>query len=170
MDPPQSTAIKNLPSRNQDGERPMNPMAMSGGEGPPPPMNTSPDVAARFAQMPANMGQGGPQMPQSLQKPVTLPNGQIPKPSGPGQGISMALPALQGKNREYFGLASLDYKSTIVVFALILIFSSTIFYDFVRKYIPMVSGEGGRTTLLGSLFGALVGTIIFIVIKVVAKI
>jgi|LauGreDrversion4_2_1035121.scaffolds.fasta_scaffold13025_6 hypothetical protein len=169
MDPSQSTAIKDLPFK-KNSENGMNPMAMSGGEGPPPPLNTGPDAAARFAQMPQNLGQGGPQMPQAMQRPVTLPNGQIPRPVGPGQGMSMPLPAAHGKNKEYFGLASLDYKSTVVVFALILIFSSTIFYDVVRKYIPMVSGEGGRTTLLGSLLGALLGSIIYLVIKVVAKI
>jgi hypothetical protein len=103
---------------------------------------------------------------QQQQKPSSIQNNQM-MPKQVAGGASLAADV---RKKEFFGLASFDYKSTIVVFALILIFSSTIFYDFVRKYIPMVSGEGGRTTLIGSLLGALIGSIIFIVIKIVAKI
>lgn len=161
----QSTAIRDLPfKKNAQPDMPQeqnpiaNPMAIAG-QGPPPPINTGGDAAARFAQMP----QGGGNIPNgSLQKPV-LQNGQIPKPEGIGQGISGPF-----KKKEFFGLADFDYKSTIVVFALILIFSSSIFFDLIKKWIPLVQSEG-KTTLVGSLVGALAGAIIFLVIKILAK-
>ena len=170
----QSTPIKDLPfnkqqqqinanSANQNvipTQMPQNPMAVAG-TGPPQPINTGEDsvaAAARFAQMPQ---QG------ALQKPVTK-GGVVPKPGGPGQGISSPLKPTAAK-KEYFGLADTDYKSTIVVFALVLIFSSSIFFDFLKTYLPVVSFEG-KTTLIGSLISAVIASIIFIVIKIVAKI
>lgn len=160
----QSTAIDSLPFRKQQAAQQAAQLAaqdtqipMAAGEGPPMPINTAPDAAARFAQMP---------MAGEVVRPVP----SAPKPMGPGQGMSAPLKPVAGVNREFFGLASVDYKSTLVVFALILIFSSTIFYDFVRRYIPLVSGEGGRTTLLGSLLGAILGSVIYLVVKIVAKI
>lgn len=161
-----ATALRQLPAfrKKEVGDEPMglpsggNPMAMAAGEGPPMPINTAPDAAARFAQMP---------MAQEAIRPIVGPNGQIPKPGGPGQGISAPI---KPTRREFFGLADIDYKSTLVVFALLLIFSNSIFYDFVKKYIPLVSGEGGRTTFLGSLLGAILGSVIYLVIKITAKI
>ena len=156
-----ATAIRQLPSfRKKDEPSPEqmpNPMAAAG-EGPPMPINTAPDAAARFAQMP---------IAQDVLRPVMAQNGQIPKPGGPGQGISAPL---KPGRKEFFGLGDIDYKSTLVVFALLLIFSNSIFYDFVKKYIPLVSGEGGRVTFLGSLLGAILGSVIYLVIKITAKI
>ena len=146
---------------------PPNPLAMSGGPGPPPPSNTSPDAAAQFAQMPKNPSGGGPGGPPgALQKPVP----GLPKPGGPGQGISGPLKPTAGKRKEYFGLGESDYKSTIVVFALVLIFSSSIFFDFLKRYIPLIASAEGKVTLVGSLISALLAAIIYLVIKIVAKI
>lgn len=156
-----ATALRQLPAFRKSEEAPMvptiNPMAMAAGEGPPMPINTAPDAAARFAQMP---------MAQEAIRPIVGPSGQIPKPMGPGQGMSAPIKP----KREFFGIENIDYKSTLVVFALLLIFSNSIFYDFVKKYIPLVSGEGGRTTFLGSLLGAVLGSVIYLVIKMTAKI
>jgi hypothetical protein len=169
----QSTAINDLPFAKQNiagGQGPVpnqnqvpNPMG-NAGQGPQRPINTSPDVSARFAQMPpgGNIPQG------SLQKPMVNSLGEIPKPGGPGQGISKPIKPTAGK-KEFFGLAECDYKSTVVVFALVLIFSSSIFFDLLKTYIPVVSTEG-KTTLVGSLISALIASIIFIVIKIIAKI
>ena len=180
----QSTAIKDLPFKQQNvppqgnPQRPMspptpmsnpqNPMGMAAGQGPPQPLNTAKDAASKFAQMP----QGGPGMPPPgvLQKPMVPPGAQIPqRPGGPGQGISSPLKPNSGKKKEFFGLAESDYKSTVVVFALVLIFSSSIFFDCIKKYIPIVSSEG-KTSLIGSLIAALLASVIFIVIKIIAKI
>lgn len=132
---------------------PEQPMRMAGPSGPGGPMNAGVNPAAQFGQMP-----GG----NALQKPDT-----VQKPSGVGQGFSAALKATAGK-KEFFGLNESDYKSTIVVFALVLIFSSNIFFDLLRRYLPSVCNEG-KVTLVGSLIAAVLASVIFIIIKVVAK-
>ena len=184
----QATPIQELPFNKKKLQQeqtpqnvPPNPMAAAG-EGPPQPVNTSADAAARFAQMP-NPGAlqvppgGGPpgiaQVPEEqramLQQPVIDSQGAIPQPNGPGQGMSAPLKPGTLKKKEFFGLAETDYKSTVVVFALILIFSSSIFFDLLKRYIPLVQSDG-KNTIIGSLIGAILGAIIFLLIKVLAKI
>ena len=133
----------------------VNPIAAMN-QAPPNPVNTSasdaqPNISsAKFAQMP-----GGP-----VSETQVLQQGMEPKVGGPGQGISSPL---QNK-KEFFGLKDTDYKSTVVVFALILIFSSNIFFELLKTYLPAVMNEG-KVTLVGSLIGALVGAIVYIIIK-----
>ncbi len=158
-----STDINDLPFKKQGGPRIM-------GQSPPNPINTSPDgvqPSARFAQMPGGPGgPGGPGMPQL--PPGMVKAGMGPIVGGPGQGISSPDKAVSGK-KEFFGLKETDYKSTVVVFALILIFSSSFFFEMLRNYLPAVM-QDGKTTLVGSLIAALLGSVIYIIIKCTASI
>jgi hypothetical protein len=86
-------------------------------------------------------------------------------PNGPSQGISA--PNIMGK--EFFGLKETDYKTLILVFAIILILSSGIFYSVLRPYVPGAVGQDGKVTLIGSLIAAVVGTILFVLVKAVGK-
>ena len=159
-----STDINEILNKNkmpQQGGMPQQqggmPQGIMKGQIPPNPVNTSPDgvqAAARFAQMPS----GGPQ---------GMAQGNAPRVGGPGQGMSKAEPPTSGK-KEFFGLKETDYKSTIVVFALILILSSTFFFDMLKTYLPAVM-QDGKTTLIGSLITALLGSVVYIVVKCVAN-
>lgn len=87
-------------------------------------------------------------------------------PSGVGQGLS----APEGPTRkEFFGLKDFDWKSTILVFAIVLILSSGMFSSCVRPYVPGSVGSDGRVSIIGSLIAAIVGTVIFVVVKFLGK-
>jgi hypothetical protein len=118
---------------------------------PPSQMMPSADPSAQFAQMPSKVHT----MPVINQMP-----------SGVGQGLSMP----QGSSRkEFFGLKEIDYKSVILVFAIILILSSGMFSSAVRPYVNSAVGSDGKTTLVGSLIAAIVGALIFVIVKTLAK-
>lgn len=74
------------------------------------------------------------------------------------------------KNSEttYFGITESDLKSGVIVFALVLIFSSSIFFDTLKPYVPIVSSEG-KTTLIGSLISAIIAAVVFMVMKIILK-
>lgn len=87
-------------------------------------------------------------------------------PSGVGQGLSMP----EGPSRkEFFGLKDFDWKSVILVFAIILILSSGMFASCVRPYVPGSVGSDGRVSIIGSLIAAIVGTVVFVVVKFLGK-
>lgn len=162
-----STNINDLPFKKQSGMPQMGPggpqMSQPQRAGPPPPINTAPDSvqpSQRFAQQPQQMGPG-----PSIDRSQMGPGPQI---GGPGQGFSSPEKPTSGNNREFFGLKETDYKSTVVVFALILIFSSSFFFETMKTYLPAVVHDG-KTTLVGSLIAALLGAIIYIIIKCVAN-
>ncbi len=109
------------------------------------------DPAAQYGNLPGNVNT----------RPVTSM-----MPSGVGQGISMP----DGPSRkEFFGLKEIDWKSMILVFAIILILSSGMFSSCVRPYVAGSVGSDGRTTLIGSLIAAILGVIIFVVVKMIGK-
>jgi hypothetical protein len=172
-----STEINDLPFKKNGGQGPPGPPGQQGppnpmgamGQAPPNPVNTSQNgvrPAQQFAQMPG--GPGGPGGPGVQLPPGMVQAGSGPKIGGPGQGISSPEKPSAGVKREFFGLKETDYKSTVVVFALILIFSSTFFFEMLRQYLPAVM-QDGKTTLVGSLVAALMGSIIYILIKCVAN-
>lgn len=113
------------------------------------------DPSAQFAN-PPRMGGG-----QMDTRPVTSM-----LPTGAGQGVTMP----EGSSRkEFFGLKEIDWKSMILVFAIILILSSGMFASCVRPYVPGSVGSDGRTTLIGSLIAAILGVVIFVLVKLIAK-
>lgn len=162
-----STEINDLPFKKNGSQGlpgPPNPLGAMG-QAPPNPINTSQNgvrPAQNFAHMPSGP-EGGVQLP-----PGMVQAGDGPIIGGPGQGISEPIKPSIGVKKEFFGLKETDYKSTVVVFALILIFSSTFFFEFLRQYLPVVM-QDGKTTLVGSLIAALIGSIIYIVIKCIAN-
>lgn len=126
----------------------------------------------------------GPNRGPSMQMPSHDPTGQfgnLPQmggghinarpittmmPGGVGQGLSMP----EGSSRkEFFGLKEIDWKSMILVFAIILILSSGMFASCVRPYVPGSVGSDGRVSLVGSLIAAIIGTIVFVVVKFLGK-
>jgi len=126
-------------------------------EGPqmPPQMPQMPmqDPSAQFGNLPHVGG--------SMVRPVTSM-----MPGGVGQGLSMP----EGSTRkEFFGLKELDWKSAILVFAIILILSSGMFSSCVRPYVNGAVGSDGRTTIVGSLIAAIVGTVIYVIVKFFGK-
>lgn len=126
----------------------------------------------------------GPNRGLSMQAPPQNPTGQfgnLPQmgggainsrpitgvmPGGVGQGLSMP----EGPTRkEFFGLKEFDWKSTILVFAIVLILSSGLFASCVRPYVPASVGSDGRVSIVGSLIAAIVGTLIFVIVKFAGK-
>ena len=165
------------------------------GNGLPNPMNTSISgvrPSQQFAQQPQQIqqnqqqhqhqhqqGVAGPifsnqnmeQMPKYLQNsgesPTLIKADVLPELKGVGQGYSEPIKPSAGK--EFFGLKETDYKSTIVVFALVLIFSSNIFFETLKTFLPSVMSSDNRITLIGSLISALVAAIFYIIIKCVSN-
>lgn len=96
---------------------------------------------------------------------VTGPVTQM-MPSGMGQGLSMP----DGPTRkEFFGLKEVDWKSIVLVFAIVLILSSGLFSSCVRPYVPGSVGSDGRTTIIGSVIAAILGVLIFVIVKFFGK-
>ena len=115
----------------------------------------SQNPSGQFANLP-HMGAG----PVNARPITTM------MPGGVGQGISMP----EGPSRkEFFGLKDFDWKSTILVFAIILILTSGMFASCVRPMVPASVGSDGRVSLIGSLIAAIIGTIVFVVVKFLAK-
>ena len=119
-----------------------------------------------------------PQQPPSIQNPSAQfgnlpgrPDARPPPPpnmmpTGMGQGLSMP----EGPSRkEFFGLKELDWRSAILVFAIVLILSSGLFAASIRPYVPGSVGSDGRTTLIGSLLAAIIGVVIFVIVKLAGK-
>jgi hypothetical protein len=102
--------------------------------------------------------------PRNLQVPVN-----VPVPSGISQGQSVAERAGPFARKEFFGLQEADWKSTLLVFALVLIFSSSMFFGLLRPYAPSLAGHDGRATILGSVVAAIVASLIFLLVKFAAK-
>ena len=129
-----STDINDLPFKsgqpNIPGQQPQNPMAAMG-QAPPKPINTSPDAVQH--RLPAEQ-QNIPVLPQGMMQARQQVGPQV---GGPGQGMNSPDKVISGK-KEFFGLKETDYKSTVVVFALILIFSSSFFFEMLRNYLPAV--------------------------------
>ncbi len=118
-------------------------------------------------QMPSQdpSGQFG-NLPQMGGGPINVRPMTSMMPGGVGQGISMP----DGPSRkEFFGLKEIDWKSMILVFAIILILSSGMFSSCVRPYVPGSVGSDGRTTIIGSLIAAIIGTLLFALIKFAGK-
>lgn len=117
------------------------------------PLPPNVDPASQFNKHPA--------APAADFKPVA---GQLPA-LGQGQGVS----APEASRREFFGLREMDYKSIILVFAIVLIVSSGAYYSVLRPNIPGTVGSDGRVTIVGSLITAVVGTLLFVLVKFFGK-
>ena len=141
---PQTTPLSQLLGKD---EGPMGNQQM------PSHINANP--SGQFANLP-HMGAG-----PVMARPVTAM-----MPGGVGQGVSMP----EGSSRkEFFGLKDFDWKSVILVFAIVLILSSGMFASCVRPYVSGSVGSDGRTTFIGSLIAAVVGVIIFVLVRFLGK-
>jgi hypothetical protein len=148
---------------------------------------TVPDGSASFAKIPgAGLDQStpiralkpdsqiplGPAVPvpgglvdprMNLQKPM-----DVPVPSGVGQGQAVAERA-GPLRKEFFGLQDVDWKSTLLVFALVLIFSSSFLFGVLRPYAPSLAGPDGKASVLGTVVAAIVASLVFLVAKFAGK-
>jgi hypothetical protein len=161
-----STRVEDIlhKKEQQPPQQPQSPMGAMG-QAPPIPMNTSENgvhPSARFGQMPGGQGPGGQGQGPTLPPGMTQV-GPGPMVSGPSQGMSSPPKPVSG-GKEFFGLKETDYKSTVVVFALILLLSSNVFVELLANYLPAVM-QDGKTTLIGSLILALIGSVVYIAIK-----
>ena len=93
-----------------------------------------------------------PMIPEQAVAPVT--NQQ---PVGVGQGYSAP------SRKEFFG--NFDWKNVLVVFAIILLVCSGIFFSLVRKTIPGSFASDNSLTLLCSIICAVFGTLLYIILK-----
>ena len=144
MATPQTTPLSQLLGKDEGPQRVSPQMQMP-----------SQDPTMQFGN-PPQMG-GGPMN----NRPITSM-----MPNGVGQGLSMP----EGPSRkEFFGFKDFDWKSAILVFAIVLILSSGMFASSVRPYVPGAVGSDGKVGVVGSLIAAIVGTVIFVVIKFLGK-
>lgn len=105
-------------------------------------------------------------MPQeNLQTPMN-----IPVPHGQSQGDSRAEragPMSGGLKKEFFSSES-EYTSAVIVFALLLVLSSGMFYGlFSSRFPSLVYHE--RPTYLGSVVFAIMGACLYLFIKYMSK-
>jgi hypothetical protein len=113
----------------------------------------SENTGAQFAQMPGKE--------QELSRPITNELA-----TGPSQGVSA--PTRSGV-KEFFDVKSSDFKTFILVFAILLIFTSGAFYTGLRPYVPASVGPDGKTTIVGSFVAAIIGSLLYLLIKFVFK-
>ena len=63
----------------------------------------------------------------------------------------------------------MDYKSIILVFAILLVLTNGMFLNMIRSIYGGAAGPDGKTTLVGSLIISLIGTIFFVLVRFLAK-
>lgn len=160
-EPNQATPLKR---KNAQVETVVNPVAefarVPNGGGPGPQ-----DMSTPLRQK--TQESADPRMPpQNMQTPL-----RVPVPEGQSQGISVAERAgpMAGLRREFFGLKESDYKSTLIVFALVLVFSSTYFYSALAPRVPSLISVYGKPSPLGSVVFAIAASLIYLFIKFFAK-
>ena len=129
---------------------------------PPPPQQGPPGI-----ENPRPPQQGPPGIYDSSQDPRPPPGQNLRPPQQPQQSVTKKEKYAQGK--EYFNVKSQDYKLAVVVFSLVLIFSSNIFFEALNKYLPWVK-VNNSVTIVGSLVAALISAILFFIIKVACNI
>jgi hypothetical protein len=122
----------------------------------PPQINQQQQAAMQMQQQ--AMQQQAMQQMRELNRPVTNE-----LPSGQGQGVTAPM------KREYFSVKNIDYKTAGLVFAILLIFTSTVFYSSIRGYVPGIIGSDGKITAMGNFVAAMLGTLTFIMVKYFAK-
>lgn len=147
---------------------------------------TVPDGSAGFAKVPGDQSTPiralkpesqlplGPPVPvpgvpiidprMNFQRPVN-----VPLPSGVGQGQAVAERAGPFVRKEFFGIQDVDWKSALVVFVLVLIFSSSFLFGILRSYTPSLAGPDGKATILGSVVVSIIASLIFLLVKFAGK-
>jgi cation transport ATPase len=74
------------------------------------------------------------------------------------------------KKKDFFGfIKDIDYKSTLLVFAILLLLTSSIYTTYTRSYLSGAVGPDGKITVIGSLIASFVGALVFLFIKFVGK-
>lgn len=91
------------------------------------------------------------------------------QPSGPSQGVSAPNTNSLVPTKEFFGLKeTCDWKQALLIFAVILIISSSFAHN-IYRHVPGFLSSEGKISITGSLMVAVVGTVLYMAIKVFAK-
>lgn len=91
-------------------------------------------------------------------------------PTQPMQPMSaVAQPPVQQSKKEFFGLKDFDYKSTLLIFAVLLAMTSSFYSTLSRTFINGSVGSEGRFTPMGTALAAVIGTLIYVVLKMFTK-
>jgi len=92
---------------------------------------------------------------------------QVPVPVGQGQGQAPSISSITSMfNSELFtsGNTSFDYKLLIIIFVLLLFFSSSVYVEGLRKFIPDALVNRDLPSYLTSTVVAIIGTVIFFLV------
>lgn len=66
-------------------------------------------------------------------------------------------------------IREIDWKTLVLVFAIVLIFSSGMFASCMRPYIPGSVGSDGKVSVIGSMVAATLGTLFYAIVKLTGK-
>lgn len=134
---------------------------------PPMPQNTSETDVVENNQMPGNLNLAHQPQPQPQPHQGQPHQAQV---QVQGQGHQSAVVADKPNViREFFKNSDQGMKSAVLVFALVLIFTSSIFISTVGTHIPGIVSDG-RVTLLGTFLSAVLIALVYLVIRMVMKI
>lgn len=109
------------------------------------------------------------QMHQQMHQQQMVDQQQHPQMQYPETDVMVHPPSVPSK-KDFFGnIREIEWKSIVLVFAIILILSSGMFASCIRPYVPGSVGSDGRVSITGSLVAAFIGTLIFVIVKLVGK-
>lgn len=106
---------------------------------------------------------------RQVQQPQREQREQREQAQYPVPQINQMVAAPVQDKKEFFGLKDFDYKSTFLVFIILLMFTSGIFNTLSRTYISGSIGPEGRITIMGTFIAAIIGTLTFVIVKMFGK-
>lgn len=78
-------------------------------------------------------------------------------------------PPVQQSKKEFFGLKDFDYKSTLLVFFVLLAMTSGVYGTLSRTFVSGSYGSDGRITPTGTALAAVIGTLVYVILKMFVK-
>lgn len=101
---------------------------------------------------------------------TTTPISKLLEPEEPkNKQIQLEHNSSVDTNKGYLSGCTVDIKSSVLVFAIILIISSCIFTSSLRSTVPGTISSDGKITLVGSFVSAIVGTVMFVLVKFIGS-
>lgn len=91
-------------------------------------------------------------------------------PAQPMQPMAAApQPPVQQSKKEFFGLKDFDYKTTLLVFFILLAMTSGIYSTLSRTFVNGSVGSDGRITPMGTALASVIGTLVYVIAKMFMK-
>jgi anti-sigma28 factor (negative regulator of flagellin synthesis) len=125
------------------------------------------DTETHHQPPPQQSSQPPPQQSQQLQQAQQLQQMQMMQLQE--QQIAEQRTQEMKKKTMFDSFKDIDYKSMILIFAIILVLTSGVYSGFSRSYINGSFGPDNRITLMGSVVTALIGVLLFVVVKFFGK-